>query len=61
MNCLKIYRHCQVHVECGAVLLVDQNARIFDDWKLQITSFNGTEGRYVFFQQNQSLVQLWYF
>jgi hypothetical protein len=56
MDCLKIYRECQVHIECGAVILADQNARIVYDWKLQITSFNGTEGRYVFFQQNQGLV-----
>jgi hypothetical protein len=53
MDCLKIDRDCQVHIECGAVLLADQNARIFDDWKLQITSFNSTEGRYVFFQRNK--------
>jgi hypothetical protein len=38
MDCLEIYRDCQVHIECGAVLFVDQNSRIFDDWKLHITS-----------------------
>lgn len=54
-DCLKIYRDRQVHIECGAVLLADQNTRIFGDWKLQITSFNGTERGYVFFQQNQGL------
>jgi len=48
MACLKNYRDSQVHIECGAVLLADQNAHIFDDLKLQITSFNGTEGSYVF-------------
>lgn len=46
----KIYRDCEAHTECVTVLLAHQNAHIFD-WKLQITSFNGTEGRYVFFQQ----------
>ena len=44
----KIYRDCEAHTECVTVLLAHQNAHIFD-WKLQITSFNGTEGRYVFF------------
>ena len=53
MDCLKTDRDCQLRIECGAVLLADQNARIFDDWKLQITSFNSTEGRYVFFQHNK--------
>jgi hypothetical protein len=36
--------------------LADQSARIFDDWKLQITGSNGAERRYVFFQQKQGLV-----
>jgi hypothetical protein len=60
MDCLKIYRGCQFRIECGAVLLGDQNARIFDHWKLQITSFNGTEGIYMFFQQKPGLVCVWY-
>jgi hypothetical protein len=49
MYCLNTNRDCQVHNECGVVLWANQNAGIFDDWKSQITSFNGTERRYVFF------------
>ena len=52
MDCLKIHHDWQVRIECGAVLLDDQNSGIFYDWKLQITSFNGSEGRYVCSQQN---------
>ena len=33
----KIYRDCEVHTECGTVLLADQNARIFL-W-LEITNY----------------------
>jgi hypothetical protein len=53
MDCFKIDCDCQIHTECGAVPLADQNARTFDDWKLQITRFNSTEGRCVFFQNNK--------
>lgn len=52
MDCLKVLRDWRVHIERGIVLLDDQNLGIFYDWKLQITNFNGSEGRYVCSQQN---------